>query len=325
LNRLFGLACLLSTIPCLGFALNPVELIQGVGSDLIEDYAAPLAQSYGVAMGSGLYHSAKAHKFLGFDIGVRFMLIRIPDAGKTFSAKVKFCYFDTSRMDTVWKDTVIEGAATIFGRRGLDESWVPQGAIGIPPGLPGGLGLDYMPFLLPQASVGLPIPGAELLIRYVPWPFQGTTVNLLGLGLKEELTALPGLKKIPLNIAIQGFYQTLSIGDAMSSTSYGGNIHISKGILVITPYAGIGFDKTTMKFDYTFSYKLPTGYDPETHEITYSNGTLPVKLDYAPGVNLRGTLGATLKLGLLNINADYSRNFSTGYDALTAGLAIGLR
>ncbi len=325
MKELAVIACLLAGTLQPALALGPLELIQGVGSDLIEDYAAPLAQSYGVAMGSGLYHSAKAHKFLGFDIGVRFMLIRVPASGKTFAAPVKYCYFDTSRMDTVWKDTVIQGAATIFGPRGLDGSWVPQGGVGIPPGLPGGLGVDYMPFLLPQASLGLPIPGSELLVRYVPWPFQGTTVNLLGLGLKEELTALPGLKKLPFNFAIQGFYQTLSIGSAMSSTSYGGNVHISKGILIVTPYAGVGFDKTTMRFDYTFNYQLPTGYNPETHEVTYTSGTLPVKLNYAPGMNIRGTVGATVKLGLLNINADYSRNFSTGYDALTAGLAIGFR
>ena len=82
-----------------------------------------------------------------------------------------------------------------------------------------------MPFVLPQASIGLPL-GLEVTARYIPWPFEGKTVQFLGVGVKEELTSW--IKKMPLNIAIQGFYQQFTIEDAISSRTFGGNIHISK-------------------------------------------------------------------------------------------------
>ncbi|UCG44156.1 MAG: hypothetical protein JSU73_05985 [candidate division WOR-3 bacterium] len=301
---------------------SALELVSKVGEDLLEDYARPLIASYGVAMGTGLYNSAASHKFLGFDVGLRVMAIKIPTEAKTFTAVVKVCSLNTKfgRIDT-FQDTIT--AATIFGKRGIDTTWIPPNAIGIPPGMPGGLGLNYMPFLVPQAAVGLPVPGMELMVRYVPWPFKGELVHFLGLGLQQNLSAVTGVGFA--DIALQGFLQKFIIGDAMNATTFGGNLHLSKTFLTLTPYAGIGFDNTSMKIKYDFKVKAPKfvpGVPPrmETEEVT-----IPVDFDYSSGINWRTTLGARVKLGLMFLNLDYNRDLTNSYDAFSLGTGISIR
>ena len=306
------------------FGSSPTELIKGINKELVEGYTTPLVESYGVAMGTGLFYSAHAHKFLGFDIGARLMFIQIPTSAKTFDARVMACSANTKyhRIDTFYVN--LKNAATIFGPNHPDSSYIPDNAVGIPPFLPGGLGLSFVPFLVPQASLGLPIPGMELLVRYVPWPFEGNTVQFLGVGLKEEITAFSGID-LPFNLAVQGFYQTLGIGDVINSTNYGGNIHISKSFVAIAPYAGIGFENTDMKFDYEFQYENPVGYDTVNQRIKTEHKTESVKLNIKSGWNFRGTIGAALKFGPVLTNIDYNRNFSTGYNAINFGLSFSLR
>lgn len=326
MSRPLILGTILLTLPVsFAPAQNPVELITQVGSDLLVDYTRPLVESYSVAMATGLYQSAKAHQFLGFDIGIRFMLISIPEQDRSFTARVKACSLNTQLQKIDTFELQVEGAATIFGRRGPDSSWVPANAIGIPPALPGGLGLNRMPFLLPQASLGLPIPGMELTLRYIPWPFKGTTVQFLGFGLTQELTALGGLKKLPFDLALMGFYQKFSIGSALSAATLGGNCRISFGILGLTPYAGIGIDQTSVNFSYDFRFNAPE-IDPGPPPRLISRPvTVPVRFTHDSGLSTRATFGATLKLLLLQINADYNRNFTSGYDALNFGLSLALR
>jgi hypothetical protein len=274
-------------------------------------------------MGSGWYNTAESHKFLGFDVGLRFMLIQVPVSDQTFDAHVRYCYFDPAQNDTVWVDTTIT-AATLFGTRGVQSDWIPSDAVGLPPGLPGGLGISWMPFLLPQASLGLPF-GLQLTARYIPWPFQGTTVQFLGLGLKEELTALPGLSKSPVKLAVQGFYQKVAVGSALNSSTLGGSLQASVKLLMLTPYAGIGADRTTMDVNYTFNFQAPKfelGPPPRFYTESQS---VDVSYAYKSAVNWRTTLGVKANLGLMFINADYSRNLTSGYNSVTVGTGIGLR
>jgi hypothetical protein len=319
------LACLLATgMISSAYAQDesPLELVSKVGEDLLEDYARPLIASYGVAMGTGLYNSAASHKFLGFDVGFRVMAIQIPAAAKSFTARVKVCSLNTKfgRIDTFELDIT---AATIFGKKGIQDGYIPDNAIGIPPGMPGGLGIDYMPFVVPQAAVGLPIPGMELMVRYVPWPFEGELVHFLGFGLQQNLSALTGIGFA--DIALQGFFQKFIIGDAMNANTFGGNLHLSKTILMLTPYAGIGFDNTSMKIKYDFKVKEPVlvpGVPPrmETKEVT-----IPVDFDYSSGINWRLTLGARVKLGLMFLNLDYNRDLTNSYNAYNLGLGVSMR
>lgn len=304
-------------------ASSPIDLISLIDSASLRQYAAPLVESYGVAMGSGWYNTAESHKFLGFDLGLRFMLIQVPVAARTFDAHVRYCYFDPAQNDTVWVDTVVT-TATLFGTKGVQNDWIPSGAVGVPPGLPGGLGISSMPFVLPQASVGLPF-GLQLTARYIPWPFSGTTVQFLGFGLKEELTALPVLSKSPVKVAVQGFYQKVAIGSALNSNTIGGNLQASVKLLMLTPYAGIGFDHTTMDINYTFNFKEPKLELGPPPRFYTEDKSVVVNYAYNSAVNWRTTIGVKANLGLAFVNVDYSHNLTSGYNAISAGTGIGLR
>lgn len=326
MSRQILVSCLLLAVSAYPVqAQNPVLLITQVGSDLLADYTRPLVQSYSAAMATGLYQSAKAHPFLGFDIGLRFMLITMPAEDQIFTARVRACSLNTQLQKIDTFEIEVEGAATIFGRRGLDSTWVPANAIGIPPALPGGLGMNRMPFLLPQASVGLPIPGMELTARYIPWPFRGTTVQFLGFGLAQELTALGSLKRVPFDVALQVFYQKFDVGSAIRASTLGGNVRISAGIFGLTPYVGIGIDKTSVNFSYDFSLNAPEIDPGPPPRLVSRPVSVPVRLTYNSPVATRATLGLTLRLLLLQVNADYNRSFTSGYDAINVGISLALR
>ncbi len=45
----------------------------------IDEVATPIVEAFGMAVGGGIYNSAKTHGVLGFDIGVRTMMLIIPE------------------------------------------------------------------------------------------------------------------------------------------------------------------------------------------------------------------------------------------------------
>ena len=45
----------------------------------IDEVATPIVEAFGMAVGGGIYNSAKTHGVLGFDIGIRTMMLMIPE------------------------------------------------------------------------------------------------------------------------------------------------------------------------------------------------------------------------------------------------------
>ena len=70
------------------------ERLSEMASKNAKLYVTPLVTAFGSGMNSGWFHSAKPHKLLGFDIGVRAMLIQVPTDQKTFN-------FDLSAIDPI--------------------------------------------------------------------------------------------------------------------------------------------------------------------------------------------------------------------------------
>ena len=81
-----------------------------------------------------------------------------------------------------------------------------------------------------------------------------------------------------------------------------------------------------MKFDYRFKYQRPTGFDPETQQVTFVDDSLRVQQEYSSGAQWRATVGLSVNIfPMVIVNVDYSRNLSSGYDAFTGGLSLALR
>ena len=84
--------------------------------------------------------------------------------------------------------------------------------------------------------------------------------------------------------------------------------------MIITPYAGFGFDQTSMDFKYGYVYDNPVPppdllESPVTKTIDASTGRFTLGLNLSP-------------IPFVNIFADY--NFGK-FSEITAGLAVGFR
>lgn len=292
------------------------ELIKSVCDSLVVPYVQPLATAFGTAIGSGLYRRAKTHKFLGFDLGLRIMYVSIPSASKTFDGKVLLFSVDPSDSSIDTSYIEVKDASTIFGPSSSTTILVGTDTIAIPPELPPGLNLPGLVFAVPQLSVGL-FWGFEAMIRYIKFGFEGTDVDIVGLGLKNSM---PLLKKLPCNISAQYWYQYFYLGDILSSTSWGVNLHLSKNLVLFAPYIGIGMENTSMHFEYEFEYDIPDSLDP----LGIIPSTYSVD-EHIEGENeLRVVIGASFKLPFpfLFLNFDYNVG---KYPSYTLGMGFSLR
>jgi len=162
------------------------------------------------------------------------------------------------------------------------------------------------PFPILQASVGLPM-GIEPSIRIIPkFKIPGDIgeaigeISAFGGGLKLDVDRWIPIPMFPLDIAVQGYYQKMEIGDLLSADSTAFNLMVSKTILMLTPYIGVG--KESSKF--TASY-------------TMEDGT-KIKFDLEGKDDMRYTAGLNIKIAVLSINAEYSMG---EYNA--AGIGVG--
>ena len=318
MNKRIVVALLALAIVLPLWAVSPSDLFKGIDDQLLTGYAKPLVNGFSAGMGSGLFHTAKAHKLLGFDVGINFMYFQVPGSDKTFSDSVRCCSLNLANpgeLDTfrIWKPDL----PTIFGKTGTESIAAPGHAVAIPPVWPGGLNLPATVFLMPQVNVGL-VAGLEVSLRGLPWTFKSDRFMFYGAGLSWEPTVL--LKKSPVNVAVQGMFQRLMLGDALSSSTVNFNVHASAKLLFLTLYGGAGYENTAVKFNYTFNYKLPA-YDAERGFYTVDEHKASTSRQ--PHNHFRYLVGVMAELPLVMIYAD--GNFIGRLQGVNAGIGIHLR
>ncbi len=300
------------------------ERIKRVNAELLEGYAQPLITAFGTGISTGLFHTAYSHDFLGFDLGVRGILVHIPNSAKYFTGKALICSLST---DGFVCDTIeIDSLSTVFGPK--EATLVPTSgnAIAIPPEIPAGFGISYAPLVVPQLNIGL-FRGSEVAIRYIPFTFKGSRVRFLGIGVKQELTRLfgfsPALK--PVAIAIGGAYQDFSIKDSLGeqiakSRTWNLQVLISKRVAVFEPFFGAGLEGTKVYFPYEFEFEIPdtiSGIPTDRRTVTEK---IDVKLHSQN--QYRAMVGFTLKLEFFYVHYDYN---ITPYATHNVHLGISMR
>ncbi|MEO0161941.1 MAG: DUF6588 family protein [candidate division WOR-3 bacterium] len=299
------------------------EKIKKISEDLLEGYTQPLITSFGTGIATGLFHSARSHKFLGFDIGLRAMVIQIPEFARYFDTQVLTCSLVNNHL--VYDSLVLDSVSTIFGPRNTTYVPVTGNAVGIPPYIPGGFNLSLVPLAVPQVDIGL-ISGSELLIRYVPFTFKGSRVEFLGLGFKQHINRLPFMKGIslPLDIALGGVLQDFGIKDAagykiVASKNWALQMILSKDLIAFEPMLGLGLERTKVYFAYEFEFEIP--------DTTYSGQRIKVKKDVDVEIvaqnSYRAIVGFTFKLGIFYLHYDY--NFLACYHTHNFGLGLTFR
>jgi hypothetical protein len=279
------------------------QLSKVVGRNAVE-YVSPLLSGWGAALNSGVYHSADLHDILGFDIGLKVsaMIVREQEREFDFELPQQIRFGAYTFLRGVDYDAVVRGAPTAVGARDGAPVKVRQGhplagqtIFTTPPGYD----LQFVPLVVPQASVGLPF-GLEVIGRFIPQLRVGDAgkVNFLGFGLRHDLDQY--FSFLPLDLAVHFMTQkfTLNDGDgnkvlAGNATAYG--IEISKKLAALTFYGGFQLEKSSWDVE-------PYAYlSPETRTSERVGGFS------VEGKNAsRVQVGFRLLLLFVNVHADYS-------------------
>ncbi len=325
-------------------------------------YISPLVTGFGEAMNSGWFHSAKPHKLLGFDLGLRAMAVGIADENMIFDFAVPD--FETSiTIQQNSYDITLSGedlypdreVPTVFGadengeidpagtsqivslfeqqllnqgvsQQSINESTVQnqlQTAASAVPSLvtPPGLGIDYLPMIVPQAAVGLSIPMTpikmEVAARYLPEYEISEDIGMINfMGIGGKLALDPFLPIPFVNIAVGAYAQKLEIGDLLESNHMLYSLQLGKDLnlilLKLGVFGGVGLEKSNMKFSYT--------YEPDNMDDPLYGSEVNFELE---GENsFRYTVGARVQLAIFNVSAAYTHSVD---DIFTVGAGISIR
>ncbi|MEX0981783.1 MAG: DUF6588 family protein [Bacteroidales bacterium] len=349
-----------STLP-LQAQLSSLEFLYGQTSDariLLENYLRPYANIMGANLNSGWYNTAKPHKLGGFDITATFSIAYAPTSALTYD------------LDNLGLNASVEGATPIAP--------TAAGSMDVRPELvfskevynpvtdvaenyelarvthPDGVGLDFLPLPMAQATIGL-FKGTDLTLRYVPELRIGEygRIGLFGIGGRHSVSQwIPVLNKLKfLNIAVQGGYTKVTTAaqlnmepvaevpvpnspnwdDQFLNMDISGwtlNLIASQSIPVITVYEGIGYSSSLVDFAMLGHY--PINAIVTTEGDDFGKTTYIIEKDPIPEgdmrienfKNLRLNAGVRIKLALLTIHYDFTR---TLYSTHTVGVGISFR
>jgi len=318
-------------------AQNSVQelLNAGVGDaeTFMSSYFKPGAAGALYAVNSGWYNSAKAKKFLGFEISVIGNVSFVGDDNKNFMLDVN----DYSNIRLASGQNQVE-VATIYGVNQPDvnvlidyvmpngntetmEIQLPQGAINQT--------LDALPAAFLQGSIGL-FKGFELKARFIPKiEYDKVSTGLYGAAIQYEFTSLlPADKLFPVAVSgligytnfdasydlDQGSIQAADPNINTSLSSFNFSAIASTNLPIINFYGGVNYmtgnAKTNLDGTYTFT------------EGALQGETIQDPLHIENSVDgVSATLGFNLKVAFVGLNASYSFQ---EYDAVSVGLNFGL-
>ena len=246
-----------------------------------ENFIQPFATSLGEGLNSGSFYTASIPSFFNLSISFRGMIMLIPKSELTFNPTLPNGY------------TADSGTATVWGKNGA----VYTGPNGYVP-FPSGVNQPRIPFAVPQITASLM--GTELLLRYVPTikpSGSSSSFNYFGIGLRHSISQYIPL--IPVDIAIGVLYNKLNYGSIISANAFAVNGEVSKTFGLFTAYAGLQYENSKFSLNYTIKGD-PNNGDPSLQQDANVSASVNGK------DNIRFTVGGSLKLAIIVINADYN-------------------
>ncbi|MFK8058865.1 MAG: DUF6588 family protein [Polaribacter sp.] len=308
---------------------------------LLQAYFAPGMEGFINAMNNGWYHTAKVHKPFGFDLAIGLSAASIPSEKELFNISALGLASVTSTSTTASTfagpntTTPMTVTTTVGGNQVTADFSAPGGAIGDLP-------LKAVPAPIVQLSVGLPWK-FEGMVRLLPKTNIGEndgSINMLGLGLKKEITNWFGpMDKTPLHVSLLAAYSTMDVSYGIADVSSGPiqtqnaltefNLKTftmqaiaSLNFPIINLYGGFGYNSgsSTYKMSGTFTGEFDTGFPAPNDKVT-KNLDIPSNLDFE-SKGFTTTLGARLSLGFFKIFGSYAFQ---EYNTFSAGVAISIR
>ena len=172
--------------------------------------------------------------------------------------------------------------------------------------------LSFLPLAAPQLSLGTVL-GTRVTFRYLPSISLDEELGkfkYFGFGIQHN----PGVflpTPLPFDVGLGYFTQTLEIGTLFraKTTAFGLNASKKLGIgpISITPYAGFMLEKSNI--DITYDFILDEG--------TIDEQVIPIAFELEGENRSRITLGLSIRLLMLNFNADYNIG---KYNSVTVGV-----
>lgn len=255
-------------------------------------YLRPLATALGNDFNRGWYQSAFIpRRDFYLRLGANTMMAFIAQDDRTYQATTDGAF---APQQTVAAPSVV----------GDPNAIALAGAGGTIYYFPGGFDIKSVLFATPQLTIGA-VAGTELTFRYLALEIGNAEigeVNLFGAGIRHSLSQY--FDNPPIDIAAGVFYQRFKLGgDFIDATAMHYGLQAGKSFSLLTLYAGGGFDTANVK----------AVYEPD------SAPGERIKLDVDAENGVRATLGASLKLAVFNLNADFSIGAQS---AFSAGLGL---
>lgn len=333
------------------------EFIEGLSMDAASKYVAPIVSAFGSNLNGGWFHKAPSSKIFGFnvEVGLVGMATFYPKGEEYLSFDTSGDFqFNSEQagelvanlfLPQIVEDALIDeivgaeftvgiSGATIIGDpedyieisfSGADITFIDPatglertetvGAQVIT--LPiGGFelisDLSFLPLAAPQLSLGT-VFGTRVTFRYLPSITISEELGkfkYFGFGIQHN----PGVllpTPLPFDVGLGYFTQTLEIGTLFKAKTTAFGINASKklgvGPISITPYAGFMLEKSTI--DITYDFVLDEGLIDEQ--------VIPIAFELEGENRSRLTLGLSIRLLMLNFNADYNIG---KYNSVTVGV-----
>lgn len=314
--------------------LKPGPVVAGVEADinyLSQGFLSPLAEALNSSANNGWYHTAKTKEKFQFDFSLSPMVVLVPEEKQTFIIQ------NSALQELKLVDPNNNVTPTAFGSNEpgvaleYDDPAIPTSLDGQRFNMPAGYGINFMPSMTFQASVGLFF-DTDINLRYLPEinvPEIGSSLSLWGLGLKHNwLRWIPGAEEeLPFSSSLFfgttsfSFSQIIPDGDdqnqelVVSSTAYTARLLLSRELGFITIYGGAGYNGGSTRVQMLGEYSYVNPYNLTNPETTIKD---PVDFRTNGGTGYLGNIGLRASfLWVMFLHVDYTFG---PYDALTAGL-----
>jgi hypothetical protein len=305
---------------------------------LVGYYMEPVIVGFSYGMANSWYNTAKAHKTLGFDLTITANLTSVPASKEFFTFNPNEFTNVTSTGETNLIPTIMgpeeeNGSELTFAYteeitgETIRGTYSPTGL-----GIKEQFGYNVVPSPMVQLGIGT-FRNTDIIFRYVPEITYGDfKTSVFGMGIKHDIKQwIPGLKRVPIDIAILGAFSGLDNELDMSEFELDGenqvglfNINnwtvqaiVSKQISVLTIYGSVGYSDITSSLKVKGEYIIVDEFDPS---LDFSV-TDPIGIDYHEN-SFRMTGGLKLKFGPISIHGDYTWQ---EYHIVSAGFGVSIR
>ena len=298
--------------------------LEAVGGQYAKGYTQPVTDALGANLNAGLFRTAEVGDegvipVIDVYVGVAAMGALTRGSSRSFAPQDETVTteggrtlqidYEPDRVPTALGEETSPGEAIISDQ----NPTTPNETATLPRGL---LNTSIAPLAVPQVGVGT-VFGTDAQARYLPeTTIRGyASVSLIGLSVRHSLSQ--HVPDAPLNVAVQGTWQSLALsgsgesrnaGEILDASGWALSAQASKDIpvLPITFYGGVQYEQFGVEVNYTFKA------NGETSTISFAQG--------ATG-NVRALAGARVTLALIELNVDYALG---SVNTVSAGVGLAL-